>query len=275
MASLSIQGREVIIFSSLSLQKRDSAGVHPYSRGAVPLDNNQLTCNSEKRVMTLPFALSIASAGCIAMLVLRIASTGTFRYVQLAWNLILAWIPYVLTLLIKRISSNSDAKRNSRFLMVVIGVVWLFFYPNSPYILTDFIHVVEKPMPSVRSNSLITTNAILWYDIILHSAFAFVGHIIGLISLVILHRLLNAVYKAHAGWTVALVAILLGGYGIYLGRFERLNSWDVFKDPLVTMRIGIINLLNPKAVLFAVCFGFFIFLTYLIVYSFYETAHKR
>jgi uncharacterized membrane protein len=159
--------------------------------------------------------------------------------------------------------------------MLAIGVVWLFFYPNAPYILTDFIHIIEDSHTSVFPRSLITANAVLWYDIILNSAFSFIGHFIGLISLVLLHRLIDAAYKKYVGWTVALVAMLLGGYGIYLGRFERLNSWDVFKHPLSTARIVFVNLFNAKAMLFAGCFGFFIFLTYLIVYSFYETARTR
>ena len=223
----------------------------------------------------LSLALFIASAGSVLMIAIRIELTGTFRYVSLVWNLFLAWIPYVLALQIKRLSSSRIATTNRKLSMLAIGVVWLFFYPNAPYILTDFIHIIEDTYPSVFPRSLITTNAVLWYDIILNSAFSFIGHFIGLISLVLLHRLIDAAYKKYVGWTVALVAMLLGGYGIYLGRFERLNSWDVFKHPLSTARIVFVNLFNAKAMLFAGCFGFFIFLTYLIVYSFYETARTR
>ena len=236
---------------------------------------DQQASGTERRHIPLSLALSIASAGSVLMIVIRIQLTGTFRYVSLVWNLFLAWIPYVLALQIKRLSSSRIVTTNRKLSMLAIGVVWLFFYPNAPYILTDFIHIIEDTHTSVFPRSLITTNAVLWYDIILNSAFSFIGHFIGLISLVLLHRLIDAAYKKYVGWTVALVAMLLGGYGIYLGRFERLNSWDVFKHPLSTARIVFVNLFNAKAMLFAGCFGFFIFLTYLIVYSFYETARTR
>jgi uncharacterized membrane protein len=239
------------------------------------LDKERRNPGTGKRNQPLSNALTAASAGCILMVVLRILLTGTFRYSFLVWNLFLAWIPYILSLQIRRISSRGIVTRKAKLLTAGIGVAWLFFYPNAPYILTDFIHVIENPLPHDLPHSLLTTNAILWYDIILSSAFSFTGHIIGLISLVILHRLINTIYRRRVGWAVASGAVFLGGYGIYLGRFERLNSWDILKHPLSTIRIGLINLFNVKAVLFAVCFGFFIFLTYLIVYSLCETASVR
>ena len=76
------------------------------------------------------------------------------------------------------------------------------------------------------------------------------------------------------GWAFTVAATTLGGYGIYLGRFERLNSWDIARDPVRTMRIAFANLVNLKAVLVSLCFALFIFLTYLVVYFLYEAALK-
>ncbi|EFK95780.1 protein containing DUF1361, partial [sediment metagenome] len=66
-----------------------------------------------------------------------------------------------------------------------------------------------------------------------------------------------------------------GGYGIYLGRFERLNSWDIVRNPLPTLRIAFANLVNLKAVLVSLCFALFIFLTYLAVAALYQTARDQ
>jgi len=57
------------------------------------------------------------------------------------------------------------------------------------------------------------------------------------------------------------------GIRIYLGRFLRLNSWNVFTHPFSTLRSIFGVILDLKAVLFTLCFGFFIFLTYLVVYA--------
>jgi uncharacterized membrane protein len=229
-----------------------------------------MTYYDDKRQRHISNALEAASVGCILMVGSRLALTGTFRYAFLVWNLFLAWIPYILSLQIKRIFASGIATRRARIVAAVIGAAWICFYPNAPYILTDFIHVIETPFPTDTFHSLLTSNAILWYDIILSSAFAFTGHIIGLISLAVLHKALNTIIKPRVGWAAVACAVLLGGYGIYLGRFERLNSWDIVKHPFSTIRTGLVNLFNVKAVLFSLCFGFLIFLTYLIVYALCE-----
>jgi uncharacterized membrane protein len=214
------------------------------------------------------------------MIVLRVAVTGSIRYTFLLWNLFLAWIPYFLALTVdrivvgRRVNSNTLIATGIKPIAVLVTLAWLFFYPNAPYILTDFIHVIRTPIRIEPPHPLITENALLWYDIILNSAFAFIGHIIGLISLLILHRTIRLKYGHQRGWVFTVIATTLGGYGIYLGRFERLNSWDIVRDPGRTLRIAFANLINLKAVLVSLCFALFIFLTYLAVFFLYETARK-
>ncbi|MBN1836520.1 MAG: DUF1361 domain-containing protein [Spirochaetales bacterium] len=232
----------------------------------------------------LTLALAVASCGCLLMIVLRVAVTGSIRYTFLLWNLFLAWIPYFLALAVRRIAVGRPLAADTpvaagiavgiKPLAVVLALAWLFFYPNAPYILTDFIHVIRNPVEVQPPLPLITENALLWYDIILNSAFAFIGHIIGLISLLILHRTIRRRWNRRLGWGFAVVATGLGGYGIYLGRFERLNSWDIAREPVRTLGIAFANLVNLKAVAVSLAFALFIFLTYLAVYYLYETARK-
>jgi uncharacterized membrane protein len=221
--------------------------------------------------MRLSFALGAASFGCLLMITLRVAVTGSIRYTYLLWNLFLAWIPYLLALGVRR-AAGSDLNASLRPLAVLLALLWLFFYPNAPYILTDFVHVVRIPVKLRAPHPMITENALLWYDIILNSAFAFIGHIIGLISLLVLHNTIGGKYGPRWGWAFAVIATSMGGYGIYLGRFERLNSWDIARDPVRTLRIAFADLANLKAVLVSLCFALFIFLTYLAVYFLYQTA---
>ena len=213
--------------------------------------------------LPLTWASVIASAGGLLMIALRLILTGVLRYGFLMWNLFLAWVPYLLALLILRITIPGTGRPRLRPIAVLLGLLWLLFYPNAPYILTDFIHVIED------AGAL--TNALLWYDIILHAAFAFIGHLIGLISLVILYRIVEQLYRRWLAWLVVVLACGLGGYGIYLGRFQRLNSWDILFIPSAALRIGVLSLFNPKALLFSLCFAFYIFLTYLILHFFRQT----
>jgi uncharacterized membrane protein len=161
-------------------------------------------------------------------------------------------------------------KRKTKLSLIIIGFVWLIFYPNAPYILTDFIHIIRIPPYILQETAVVTNNAIVWYDIVLNSSFGFIGHIIGLISIVICHGLFAKLFNRTIGWIFVFIAMFSGGYGIYLGRFVRLNSWNIFTKPLLTLRMVILNLGNVKALLFTICFAFFIFMTYIIVYSFYR-----
>jgi uncharacterized membrane protein len=222
----------------------------------------------------LNFALGAASFGCLLMIALRVLVTGSVQYASLLWNLFLAWIPYLLSLAIRRVDAKAGDAAGVKPLAVLLGLAWLFFYPNAPYILTDFIHVIWGSQEAEPRFSLITENALLWYDILLNSSFAFIGHIIGLISLLILHRIIETRYDRRWGWAFVVVAIGMGGYGIYIGRFERLNSWDVVRAPMRTLRVGLFNLFNLKAVAFSLCFALFIFLTYLVVLSLFQTAQQ-
>jgi uncharacterized membrane protein len=231
--------------------------------------------DSSRPRIPLTFALGAASLGCLVMLALRMLVTGSYRYAGLSWNLFLAWIPYLLGLAVRRIDLGEGGSAGGRPLALLLGLAWLFFYPNAPYILTDFIHVLRGARAAEVRPPLITEYALLWYDIVLNAAFAFVGHFIGLISLLVLHRLVQRRYGRHWGWAFALVAIGLGGYGIFMGRFERLNSWDVARAPLRILRTVLRNLFNLKAVLFSLLFALFIFLTYLAVFALFQSAREE
>ena len=227
-----------------------------------------------RSIIVLTAAFALASVGCTFVLALRILITKSYRYMYLVWNLFLAWIPYALALVMIVLAVKVRSKRKIKCLIILFGTLWLLFYPNAPYILTDFIHIIKAP-PSVSNEiSFISSSGILWYDIVLNSSFAFIGHLIGLVSLAFFHDLTRTLYNRWIGWIIAIIATILGGYGIYLGRFARLNSWYIFTKPIPSLQIIFGNLFNAKALLFSFCFGFFIFLTYIVVYSFHKLRSK-
>jgi uncharacterized membrane protein len=47
------------------------------------------------------------------------------------------------------------------------------------------------------------------------------------------------------GWFFALFSLGLGALGVYLGRFSRFNSWDIFLEPKSVVKEISYNILNP------------------------------
>lgn len=228
-----------------------------------------------RSLVLLTLAFGVASIGCTFVLGIRILITQSYRYLYLAWNLFLAWIPYGIAMGMLFVASRMQSLRRMKLAISLLAVLWFLFYPNAPYILTDFVHIIKVP-PLISSNiPFVSSSGILWYDIVLNSSFAFIGHLIGLVSLVFFHDLTRMLYNRWIGWIIASAASLLGGYGIFLGRFARLNSWHIFTKTVPSLQMILGNLFNTKALLFSCSFGFFIFLTYIVVYAFGKPASSQ
>ena len=133
----------------------------------------------------------------------------------LLWNLFLAAVP-----LLWSTAFQVATARRRPVLAGVFFFLWLLFLPNAPYLLTDVLHL--KPGADVP----------LWYLLAVLLSCAGTGTLLGYLSLLPVHAIIEARYGKRAGWTVAAGSLLLCGFGIDLGRFLRLNSWDVFVHPL-------------------------------------------
>ncbi len=210
--------------------------------------------SSDRRVVTL-FALVLVSGLCLGMLALRDLHTGDRFYDGLAWNLLLAWVPFVLALVLY------DAYRRGRStgLVVGLGALWLLFLPNAPYLLTDFVHLGG------------TDAAPLWFDGALIAAFAFAGLALGLGSLCLVHAVVARLAGVVAGWAFALAVLALCGVGVYAGRFVRLNSWDLLTQPRhvleLAARAAVDPLGNTRLLGFTLVFGCFLSVAYLLVHG--------
>jgi uncharacterized membrane protein len=149
----------------------------------------------------------------LCMIIGRIIYSGSFRFSFLVWNLFLAWIPFQISLLLS--AKKGDANGQTIFLLVA----WLLFFPNALYIVTDLIHLDRK------------TNVPTWYDAILLFTSAIAGLLMAFASLYkvevfLLRKLSHTIVNR-----LIIVFVFLGSFGVYLGRFIRLNSWDIFTDP--------------------------------------------
>jgi uncharacterized membrane protein len=171
------------------------------------------------RKMSSAHFLRLATLVSVLLLVGRIGYTRDVTYIFLMWNLFLAWAPYGLAVVLERIEK---IKRQPLLVVAPLYVVWLFFFPNAPYVLTDFIHLdaLRGAVP-------------LWYDVVLVGCFGVTGLVFGLMSLAVVHGSLRRRWGRVVSWVLVTGIVLLSGFGVYLGRFPRWNSWDVIAQPRV------------------------------------------
>jgi uncharacterized membrane protein len=201
-------------------------------------------------------ALSLASIGCAAAIGARSLYTGRVTYVFFAWNLFLAWVPLVLSLaLVRRHRPGTKSDPASW----ALGVAWLAFFPNAPYLVTDLVHLRPRaPVP-------------LWLDALLVFAFGLTGLCLAFVSLRLVQGLVERRRGVVAGWLFVALVSGLTGVGIYLGRFHRWNSWDLVTRPqaLLSDAAGWARepLANLNAVAAAVILGAMFGVSYLLLFA--------
>jgi uncharacterized membrane protein len=86
-----------------------------------------------------------------------------------------------------------------------------------------------------------------WYDVALLAAFAWSGTALSLASLASLHALVRTRHGWLAGWAFAAFACLSAGFGIWLGRVQRWNSWDAALHPRAVAADAFAALVHPLA----------------------------
>jgi uncharacterized membrane protein len=159
-------------------------------------------------------AAAAASALAVTVLIAGPTVLGqrpTHRF--LLWNLALAWVPYVAALAAEELDH-----RRRRAATLAAAAVWLLFLPNAPYLVSDLTHFDRA------SNTP-------WLDLGRLVSFAWAGCLLAVLSLRAVHRvLLRRAGPTAAGAAVVLAAIG-SGFGVVLGRFDRLNSWEAVTAP--------------------------------------------
>jgi uncharacterized membrane protein len=185
----------------------------------------------------------------LGILAARRAISGQTAYHYMPFNLFLAWIPFGFALVMYWLHIRGS-QRNG--LLAALGILWLLFLPNAPYIWTDLVHVVMR-----RSSS------VYWCDLVLGLTFGWNGMLLGLLSLQIVHRIARDRLDSARGWLIAIIALVLGSFSISVGRLERFNSWDVITRPLDLFAAIARIFLHPlqHSVHFAMAALFFAFLS--------------
>lgn len=164
---------------------------------------------------------------CLCLSVLRVCIAGDIFFLFLIWNVFLAFIPLLISYIIY-------SKHNvNHFAFFFLLAVWLLFFPNAPYILTDMVHlkIAEKRLQ--------------WFDLILVFSYSLTGLLYSFLSLHLIEKTLQAKFNIKRTYIIALCVLYLSAFGIYLGRFLRWNSWDIFSNMRQVLGDVLVRLTNP------------------------------
>ena len=166
----------------------------------------------------------------------------------LIWNLFLAFVPYGISSYLLTL----DLKKTSKFKILFISAVWLAFIPNAFYIITDLIHLANSE------------GNLFWLDLIIVSSYALIGFAFGLLSLLHFEKIIRQYITIKTVDFIIPTISILCGFGIYIGRIMRYNSWDIISNP-IDLAFDLFQMaISIKAILFSLHFGVFIYFSFLI-----------
>jgi uncharacterized membrane protein len=210
--------------------------------------------------------LFIATIGCMLLGVYIREFTQRNIYLFLNWDMFLAWVPVVFMWLLNIVNAYVNKHRIWRLILLIsIGLAWLFFYPNSAYLITDMLHpfVHYKPEAGAR----FTHDLEFWYHLILFFAAALIGLFLSIYSLFSIQELVRKAFGRMTGWVFAVIILMLSSFGIYIGRFIRWNSWDVLLKPEVILQDTYLMLTDREQLHHIIPFFGMIFTVTLLSYS--------
>lgn len=169
----------------------------------------------ETNRLNISVLIGLMSAFCFSVSIFRVDYSDTRHFLFLNWNLFLAFFPWALTSL----AILYPQLQRNKLMIFSLLFVWLVFFPNAPYILTDLFHLSKNSsMP-------------IWFDLLLILSFAWTGLIYGFMSLWDIEEMLLKFLSRKQVTAISITCMFLGGFGIYLGRYLRWNSWDILNRP--------------------------------------------
>ncbi len=157
------------------------------------------------------------------ILLVRNLVVGSNHFNFLFWNLFLAIIPMGVALLLHYFYGKWGK------LAIILGsCLWLLFYPNAPYMISDTIHVDENCPPAFQNLQI--------YDALIIFLLAILALLYGFFSLKIMKNIFSCMFGRKWSLFIINFCVVLSSFGIYLGRILRLNSWDLFTHPMVVLK---------------------------------------
>ncbi|HEP1843121.1 TPA: DUF1361 domain-containing protein [Streptococcus suis] len=178
---------------------------------------------------------------CVGMLLNDVQNT------ELIWNMFWALIALDFAILVRQ-NDHLASK-------LLITPFWLFFYPNTFYVLTELVNI------QFSSTALWERSSLLLFMLYIPSILF--GIMAGVESL-------EAIFKGYNIKFYGLRLLIIGSlslfasYAIYIGRYANIRSWDIFIRP-VTVFSSMISAITWDT--FPFIFGFTLLQIMVLVFA--------
>lgn len=168
------------------------------------------------RYQRMAGALIASNLVSALLFLIRVQQSQNIRYWFLLWNLVLAWVPLGLVLLLRE---RLKTTRWQTWQNLGLSLLWLGFLPNSFYLVSDLIHLHSTGEVSIL------------FDMVMFVSFIFNGFIAGFASVFLMHTMLLRRFRRDYVHTAVAGVLLLCSFAIYLGRELRWSTWDILVNP--------------------------------------------
>ncbi len=165
----------------------------------------------------------------LALLAARNIMVGDAVFDFLKSNLFIGSLP---VLVIAVFLKEYKGKINTFFFWLVT-LLWVLFYPNAPYMISDLIHVNADTVEATDAQLVV-------FDTLIIFSIAMLSVYYGFLSLKIMFNIFKARYSDRFAHVAIFITIVLSCLGFYMGR-EMLSamklgngylySWEIFLEP--------------------------------------------
>lgn len=191
--------------------------------------------------------------------------SGGTLFLMLIWNVFLATIPIFLA------KKALNYYKKSKFISWLFGIAWLFFWPNTFYMVTDIIHLTKDSFFEIDNGLVYSTDIFVWCKALVIILGVLYAVFVGIKSQEQIEKVFEDTSKKILVYLFRFLCSVLCGIAIYIGRFLRLNSWDIINPYKIVMKFITFGHEWSFIISFIMLFAFFVF----IVLSFAETFTKQ
>lgn len=178
----------------------------------------KILTNNISKFVYISFALTVLST------LLYVIPSGDLNWLMILWNVFLAVIPLFCAMFANKFM---QAKRKAP--TVIFLALWLLFFPNSPYMITDIKYSSSFSGSVYMDYGTIAENINAWLLVFSIAVSVLIGIIYGMLSLYIVHTMLKKRFGMVANGAIITAVLLISSFGVYIGRFARVNSWDIVR----------------------------------------------